>query len=119
MTELENDELIGMIVRRSFLWEGLPSIAVQEWGRDCDQFESINAFILAIALPMRGVNGTGSSYDKALFNWPLQLLEMYLEREAVMEDNKEGPCSMHIMTKANYLEFHPSRRDHRAEQYGY
>jgi hypothetical protein len=120
--ENNRDERLHDVVSRAFLWEGLPSIAVHEWGRDCDQFESTNAFLLSIDLPPSnggGMNKGGSAFDEWLFNWPEKLLEQYLERELSMENNKEGPCSMHIMTKADYLEFRPHGSDRRAEQYGY
>ena len=122
MTESPRDERLHDVVSHAFLWTGIPSIAIHQWGRDCDQFESTNAFLLSIDLPPSnggGMNKGGSAFDEWLFNWPEKLLEQFLERELSMENNKEGPCSMHIMTKADYLEFRPHGSDRRAEQYGY
>ncbi len=103
----ENDQLIGLIVRMAFTHKGCPAIAIREWGRDCDHFESTRAFILS--------DGTN---PRAIY-WPTHLMNKLQERELTMEMNSEGPCSMTIISEQEYNEFHPSRRDHLAEKAGY
>ena len=107
MTKPENDELIGMIVRMAFTHQGRPSIAVREWGRDCDHFESTRTFILS-----------DNTNPRSIY-WPRHLSLKLLERELTMEMNSEGPCSMTIISEQEYKEFQPRRSDRRAEQYGY
>jgi hypothetical protein len=103
----ENDELIGMIVRMAFTHQGRPSIAVREWGRDCDHFESTRTFILS-----------DNTNPRSIY-WPRHLSLKLLERELTMEMNSEGPCSMTIISEQEYKEFEPYRRDHLAEKAGY
>ena len=103
----ENDELIGMIVRLAFTHEGRPTIAVREWGMDCDHFESTSTFILC-----------DSTNPRSIY-WPRHLSLKLLERELTMEMNREGPCSMTIISEQEYKEFEPYRRDHLAEKAGY
>ena len=125
MTEIDDIELetIGLIVRMAFIHEHRPSIAVREWGRDCDQFETTRAFIITAGDQFPNVPSYVQwkklfQWEQALW-WPINLLEQLLERETVMEDNKEGPCSMTIISEQEYKEFQPRRSDRRAEQYGY
>jgi|TARA_R110000764_G_C10815135_1_gene360839 hypothetical protein len=120
MTEIADIELetIGLIVRMAFTHEHRPSIAVREWGRDCDQFETTRAFIITAGDQFPVQWKKLSQGEQALW-WPINLLEQLLERETVMEDNKEGPCSMTIISEQEYKEFQPRRSDRRAEQYGY
>jgi len=127
MTEIDDIELetIGLIVRMAFTHEHRPSIAVREWGRDCDQFETTNAFIitagdqLAVQWEQLSLSQAWRFQWEQALGWPTNLLEQLLERETVMEDNKEGPCSMTIISEQEYKEFQPRRSDRRAEQYGY
>jgi hypothetical protein len=103
----ENDQLTGLIARMAFTHKGCPAIAVRQWGRDCDQMEATNAFILS-----------DDSNPTSIY-WPANLLIMLRMREAVMEECREGPCSMTIISEQEYKEFHPTHRDRRAEQYNY
>ena len=66
--ENNRDERLHDVVSRAFLWEGLPSIAVHEWGRDCDQFESTNAFLLSIDLPPSNGGGMNKGCSTGLRN---------------------------------------------------
>ena len=103
----ERDELIGLIVRMSFMREGGPSIAVRQWGIDCDHHEATRVFILS-----------DNTNPRSIY-WPRHLLEQLLERDEIMEECREGPCSMTIISEEEYKEFEPYRRDHLAEAAGY
>ena len=119
MTDIDdNDALIGMIVRMAFTHKGRPSIAVREWGRDCDHFEATNAFIITAGSQFPVQWNKLFQWEQALW-WPINLLEQLLERETEMQDNKEGPCSMTIISEQEHKEFEPYRRDHLAEAAGY
>jgi hypothetical protein len=102
--------LLQEILHNAFTLEGQPAIAVHQWGRDCDQFESDQVFILKAEL--HGMQGL-------ILDWPTNLLEQFSKREAAMEENREGPCTMVIISKEDWKEFIPTTRDHRAEQYNY
>jgi hypothetical protein len=102
--------LLQTIIHNAFTLEGQPAIAVHQWGRDCDQFESDQVFILKAEL--HGMQGL-------ILDWPTNLLEQFSKREAAMEENREGPCTMVIISKEDWKEFIPTTRDHRAEQYNY
>ena len=102
--------LLQTIIHNAFTLEGHPAIAVHQWGRDCDQFESDQVFILKAEL--HGMQGL-------ILDWPTNLLEQFSKREAAMEENREGPCTMVIISKEDWKEFIPTTRDHRAEQYNY
>jgi|TARA_B110000858_G_scaffold115290_1_gene131787 hypothetical protein len=102
--------LLQTIIHNVFTLEGHPAIAVHQWGRDCDQFESDQVFILKAEL--HGMQGL-------ILDWPTNLLEQFSKREAAMEENREGPCTMVIISKEDWKEFIPTTRDHRAEQYNY
>jgi hypothetical protein len=94
--DAEGCELISLLVDNlSFMHKGKLSIAVYQWGRDCDQFEASNVFIIRADV------------------------KEYLKREQAMYENREGPCCMRIISEQEYKEFEPIRRDHRAEQYNY
>ena len=102
--------LLQKVIYNAFTLEGQPAIAVHQWGRDCDQFESDQVFILKAEL--HGMQGL-------ILDWPTNLLEQFSKREAAMEENREGPCTMVIISKEDWKEFIPTTRDHRAEQYNY
>ena len=102
--------LLQKEIYNAFTLEGQPAIAVHQWGRDCDQFESDQVFILKAEL--HGMQGL-------ILDWPTNLLEQFSKREAAMEENREGPCTMVIISKEDWKEFIPTTRDHRAEQYNY
>lgn len=112
--------LLQEILHNAFTLEGQPAIAVHQWGRDCDQFESDQVFILKADLHpnARMFNKIPHAYDQIL-EWPFSLLEQFSNREAAMEENREGPCTMVIMSEEDWKEFIPMTRDHRAEQYNY
>ena len=112
--------LLQEILHNAFTLEGQPAIAVHQWGRDCDQFESDGAFILKADLHpnARMFNKVPHAYDQVL-DWPYSLLEQFMKREAAMEENREGPCTMVIMSEEDWKEFTPTTRDRRAEQYNY
>ena len=112
--------LLQEILHNAFTLEGQPAIAVHQWGRDCDQFESDQVFILKADLhsDARMFNKERHVYDQVL-EWPFSLLEQFSNREAAMQENREGPCTMVIICKEPYEEFIPTTRDRRAEQYNY
>ena len=108
--EMTEALLLREIIHNAFTLEGQPAIAVHQWGRDCDQFESDNAF--ALKADLHGMQGL-------ILDWPTNLLQQFLKREAAMQENREGPCTMVIMSQEHYEEFEPTFRDRRAEQYNY
>jgi len=112
--------LLQTIIHNAFTLEGQPAIAVHQWGRDCDQFESDQVFILKAELHpnARMLNKEPHVYDQVL-EWPTNLLYQFSNREAAMEENREGPCTMVIISEEDWKEFIPTTRDHRAEQYNY
>ena len=112
--------LLQKVIYNAFTLEGQPAIAVHQWGRDCDQFESDQVFILKAELhpDARMFNKEPHVYDQVL-DWPTNLLEQFSKREAAMEENREGPCTMVIISEEDWKEFIPTTRDHRAEQYNY
>jgi hypothetical protein len=117
MTESENDELMGLIVRMAFTDknEGRPSIAVHQWVIDCDHFEATNVFIINAN---EALWNNLFQWEQAIW-WPTNLLEQLLEREEIMQECREGPCSMTIISEQEYKEFEPYRRDHLAKAAGY
>ena len=118
--EMTEALLLREIIHNAFTLEGQPAIAVHQWGRDCDQFESDNAFALKADLhpDARMLNKERHVYDQVL-EWPTNLLQQFLKREAAMQENREGPCTMVIMSQEHYEEFEPTFRDRRAPQYNY
>tara|TARA_R110002153_G_scaffold63640_4_gene170676 strand:+ start:204 stop:587 length:384 start_codon:yes stop_codon:yes gene_type:complete len=118
--EMTEALLLREIVHNAFTQGGQPTIAVHQWGRDCDQFESDSVFTLKVNLhpSARMFNKERHVYDQVL-EWPIDLLQQFLKREAAMQENREGPCTMVIITQEHYEEFEPTFRDRRAEQYNY
>ena len=112
--------LLQTIIHNAFTLEGQPAIAVHQWGRDCDQFESDNAFALKADLhpDARMLNKEPHAYDQVL-GWPTNLLQQFLKREAAMQENREGPCTMVIISEEHYEEFEQTCLDRRAPQYNY
>jgi hypothetical protein len=112
--------LLQKIIYNAFIREGQPAMAVHQWGRDCDQVEKDQAFIIEADLHpnARMFNKEPHAYDQVL-EWPYSLLEQFLKRQAEMEENREGPCTMVIMSEEDWKEFTPTTRDRRAEQYNY
>ena len=90
-----NIQLRLSILDCKFVREGKPVIAVYQWGRDCDQFESAHVSIIPATV------------------------SAYLNLESEMQVNAEGPCHMHVMAEAEYVEFESSWRDRAAEQMRY
>ena len=78
-----------------FLLDGVESVAVYEWGRDCDQCEGDSVCIIPANF---------STFKKKEH-------EMYM--------NAEGPCHMRTISKKDHSEFEASFRDRRAPQYNY
>lgn len=93
--DASNINLRVLINERQFLLNGVPTVAVYAWGRDCDQYEADSA----------------RTYPAC---W-----REYLKAEKSMYDGAEGPCSMHVMLQADYATFERSWRDHAAEQVNY
>ena len=111
MTESKNDALLGKIVRMSFAGDDGPCIAIQEWGIDCDHSEATKVFTI---YPL------GDLWDgQTIFWWSTNLLKQLLDLEEIMQECREGPCSMTIISEQEYKEFEPYRRDHLAEAAGY
>ena len=118
--EMTEALLLREIIHNAFTLEGQPAIAVHQWGRDCDQFESDNAFALKADLhpDARMLNKEPHAYDQVL-GWPTNLLQQFLKREAAMQENREGPCTMVIISEEHYEEFEQTCLDRRAPQYNY
>lgn len=118
--EMTEALLLREILHNAFTLEGQPAIAVHQWGRDCDQFESDQVFILKAELHpnARMFNKEPHVYDQVL-EWPTNLLQQFSKRETAMQENREGPCTMVIISEEDYREFIPTTRDRRAEQYNY
>ena len=110
--EMTEALLLREIIHYAFTLEGQPAIAVHQWGRDCDQFESDSVFTLKVGKHHRILGNQE-------LEWPSDLLQQFLKREAAMQENREGPCTMVIMSQEHYEEFEPTFRDRRAEQYNY
>ena len=84
--EMTEALLLREIIHNAFTLEGQPAIAVHQWGRDCDQFESDNAFALKADLhpDARMLNKERHVYDQIL-EWPTNLHQRFLKREAAMQ----------------------------------